>query len=388
MTKPLRIGIVAGETSGDLLGAELIIAIRRRYPDAIFEGIGGPRMVAAGCIAHFPAEKLAVMGFVEVLRHLRELLGIRSHLYRYFTATPPDIFIGIDAPDFNLPLERRLKEAGIAAMHYVSPSVWAWRRGRLKKIGRSVDRMLTLFPFEAELYRQHNIPVSFVGHPLADQIPLQVDRHAARQPLGLPDDKRVIALLPGSRRSEMRFLGADFIRAARWLTAQRADLHFVVPLVNTTLRQMFETYLQEEGADLPITLLDGHSHEAMAAADAVLLASGTATLEALLLKRPMVVAYRLAPLTYWLAKRLLRVPWYSLPNNLAGRKLVEEITQDEVTGENLGRALLELLDKPAGDEQRKIYDEIHRQLRRDASERAADAVLEQIGVDVRGVVTP
>lgn len=388
MTRPLRIGIVAGEASGDLLGAELIIALRRRYPDAVFEGIGGPRMVAAGCIAIFHAEQLAVMGFVEVLRHLRELLAIRAHLYRYFTANPPDLFIGIDAPDFNLPLERRLKAASIPAMHYVSPSVWAWRRGRLKKIGRSVDRMLTLFPFEAELYRQHDIPVTFVGHPLADQIPLEPDHATARQQLGLPGDRRVIALLPGSRRSEMRFLAADFIRAAQWLCQQRDDLHFVVPLVNTTLRQMFEAALEEADAALPITLLDGHSHEAMAAADAVLLASGTATLEALLLKRPMVVAYRLAPLTYWLAKRLLRVPWYSLPNNLAGRQLVEEITQDEVTGENLGHALLKLLDKPAGEEQRRIYEAIHRQLRRDASERAADAVLEQIGIDIQGIMTP
>jgi lipid-A-disaccharide synthase len=387
MTRPIRIGIVAGETSGDLLGAGLINAIRRRYPDAVFEGIAGPKMIAAGCSAIYPAEKLAVMGFVEVLRHLRELLAIRAHLFNHFTANPPDLYIGIDAPDFNLALERRLKEAGISAMHYVSPSVWAWRRGRLKKIGHSVDRMLTLFPFEAELYRQHNIPVTFVGHPLADQIPLEIDRQAVRQQLGLPDGKRVIALLPGSRRSEMRFLGADFIRAAHWLSRQHSDLHFVVPLVNTALRQMFEAFLREEGSDLPITLLDGHSHEAMAAADAVLLASGTATLEALLLKRPMVVAYRLAPVTYWLAKRLLRVPWYSLPNNLAGRKLVEEITQDEVTGENLGRALLELLDRPAGEEQRRIYDEIHQQLRRDASERAADAVLAQIGIDVKGSIT-
>lgn len=386
MTRPLRIGIVAGEASGDLLGADLIIALRRRYPDAIFEGIGGPRMVAAGCTSIFPADKLAVMGIVEVLRHLRELLAIRAHLYHHFTRSPPDLFIGVDAPDFNLPLERRLKQAGISTMHYVSPSVWAWRRSRLKKIGRSVDHMLTLFPFEAELYRQHAIPVTFVGHPLADQIPLQVDRVAMQQQLGLPADKKIIALLPGSRRSEMRFLGADFIAAARWCLQQRSDLHFVVPLVNATLRQMFQGYLHEAGEGLPITLLDGHSHEAMAAADAVLLASGTAALEALLLKRPMVVAYRLAPLTYWLAKRLLRVPWYSLPNNLAGRKVVEEITQEAVSGENLARALLELLDKPAGEEQRFIYDEIHRQLRRDASERAADAVLRQIGVDIRGVV--
>jgi len=266
-------------------------------------------------------------------------------------------------------------------MHYVSPSVWAWRRERLKKIGRSIDHMLTLFPFEAELYRQHGIAVSFVGHPLADQIPLEIDQAEVRQQLGLPTDKRVIALLPGSRQSEMNYLGADFIRAARWCLAQHDDLHFVVPLVNQSLRAMFESYLAEEGGDLPITLLDGHSHEAMAAADAVLLASGTATLEALLLKKPMVVAYRLSPLTYWLAKRRLRVPYYSLPNNLAGRKVVEEITQDDVTGENLGRALLDLLDKPAGEEQRRIYDEIHKTLRRDASERAADALLEQICAD-------
>lgn len=382
--RPLRIGIVAGEASGDLLGEGLIAALRRRYPDAHFEGIAGPRMIAAGCHAIFPAEKLAVMGLVEVLRHLRELLAIRARLVRHFIDTPPDIFIGIDAPDFNLGLERRLKEAGITTLHYVSPSVWAWRRGRLKKIGRSVDRMLTLFPFEAELYRQHAIPVTFVGHPLADQIPLEVDQRAARESLQLPAGRQVIALLPGSRRSEMRFLGHDFIRAAHWCQQQRSDLHFVVPLVNATLRQMFESYLREEGGALPITLLDGHAHQAMAAADAVLLASGTATLEALLLKRPMVVAYRLAPLTYWLARRLLSVPWYSLPNNLAGRKLVEEITQHEVTGENLGRAILGLLGQPAGEEQRGIYDTIHRQLRRDASERAADAVLAQIGAELRG----
>ena len=380
ISQPLRIGIVAGEASGDLLAAGLIEAIRARHPDAQFEGVAGPRMVEAGCQALFPLEKLSVMGLVEVLRHLPELLGIRRQLQVHYLTNPPDLFIGVDAPDFNLALERQLKQHGIPTVHYVSPSVWAWRQYRVKKIARSVDLMLTLFPFEADFYRQHQVPVAFVGHPLADQIPEQVDRQAVRARLGLPVQARVIALLPGSRRSELRYLAQPFIEAAKWCCRQHGDLHFVVPLATPATRAIFEAALAEYGADLPLTVLDGQSHSAMAAADAILLASGTATLEALLYKRPMVVAYRLAPLTYWLARRLLKTPYYSLPNQLLGRPCVAEITQHEVNGERLGRELLDVL--KAGEDQQQIqaFGEVAKTLRRGASQRVADAVLDLLAV--------
>ena len=375
----LRIGIVAGEASGDLLGAGLIRAIRQRYPHTEFVGIAGPQMQAAGCEALFPAEKLAVMGFTGVLARLPELLSIRRSLKAHFLNEPPDLFIGVDAPDFNLPLERMLREAGITTAHYVSPSVWAWRRSRLPKIARSVDLMLTLFPHEAEFYRQHQVPVQFVGHPLADMIPAQVDSQAYRRELGLAEAGTLVALLPGSRRSELKYLARPFIETALWCLRQRSELRFVVPFASQATRAMFEQALAECGQDLPIDLVDGHSREVMGAADVVLLASGTATLEALLLKRPMVVAYRMSAFNYWLARRLLTVKHYSLPNNLTEQPLVREFTQDEVTAENLGGEVLALLeDKSRAQAMRAAFEQVHQVLRRDASSEAARALLQLI----------
>ncbi len=376
----MRIGIVAGEASGDLLGAGLISAIRQRYPDAVFEGIAGPQMMAVGATSLFPMERLSVMGFSEVFGRLRELLGIRRQLAKHFIANPPDVFIGIDAPDFTLGLERRLHKAGIKTVHYVSPSVWAWRQRRVKKIVKSTDLMLTLFPFEAEFYREHRMPVRFVGHPLADLIPLQPDQVDARRELGLPARGEVLALLPGSRSTELKHLAATFIDTARWLKLQRPDLHVVVPLANAARRAQFQSILAEALEPPPLMLVDGRAREVMTAADVVLLASGTASLEAMLLKRPMVVAYRMAPFSYWLAKRLLKVKSVSLPNLLADDILVPELLQDEATPEQLGYAVLYYLKNPQSAAEVMVhFNEIHHELRQDASQQAARAVLELIG---------
>ncbi|HWS04069.1 MAG TPA: lipid-A-disaccharide synthase, partial [Gammaproteobacteria bacterium] len=330
-SKPLRVGIIAGEMSGDLLGAGLIRALRERHPDAIIEGIGGAQMMAAGCRSLFPMEELSVMGLFEVLAHLPRLLRIRRSVIKHFLADPPDVFVGIDAPDFNLGVERRLKVAGIPTVHYVSPSVWAWRKGRIKTIARSVDHMLTLFPFEMAVYQEHHVPVSCVGHPLADLIPDHVDAVAARADLHLPVGVPLVALLPGSRAGEVARLADIFIATVHWCAHHRPGVHFVVPLANAITRDIFVGALRRHMGDLPVHLIDGQARQAMAASDAVLLASGTATLEALLLKRPMVVAYRLARLTYWLARWLVHLPYFSLPNLLAERALVPEFLQDEVT---------------------------------------------------------
>lgn len=376
----MRIGIVAGEASGDLLGAGLISAIRQRYPDAIFEGIAGPQMIEAGAKPLFPMERLSVMGIVEVVGRLRELLGIRRQLAKYFIANPPDVFIGIDAPDFTLGLERRLHKAGIKTVHYVSPSVWAWRQRRVKKIVKSTDLMLTLFPFEARFYRQHHMPVQFVGHPLADIIPMQPDQARARQGLGLPVEGEVLALLPGSRSTELKFLAETFIDTARWLELQRPGLRIVVPLANAGRRRQFQAILDEAPEPPALTLVDGRAREVMTAANVVLLASGTASLEAMLLKRPMVVAYRMAPLTYWLAKRLLKVTSVSLPNLLADEILVPELLQDQASPDQLGHAVLFYFENPqTTDEVMTQFSEIHHELRQNASQQAARAVLELIG---------
>ncbi len=375
----MRIAIVAGEASGDLLAAGLIRAVRARHPEARFEGVAGPAMVEAGCEALFDAERLAVMGLVEVLGRYRELSAMRRRLARRFIDDPPDLFIGVDAPDFNLGLERRLKEAGIPTVHYVSPSVWAWRQYRVRKIARSVDRMLTLFPFEADFYRDHGVPVTFVGHPLADMIPLQSDRAAARRALGLAEEGRLVALLPGSRVSEVEAIGATMVEAAARLRRDHPDLHFAAPLVNEATRRIFEEQVAAHaGLAGAFGIVEGRAREVMAAADVVMVASGTATLEAMLLKRPMVVAYRLAPLTYWLARRLVKTPYVSLPNLLAGRKVVEELIQEQATPGRLAAEVERLLDAGHREEIVALFDEIHRQLRRGASERAADAVLELI----------
>ncbi|MFH6601322.1 lipid-A-disaccharide synthase [Ectopseudomonas khazarica] len=375
MTRPLRVALVAGEASGDILGAGLMQAIKLRHPDVEFIGVGGARMEAEGLTSYFPMERLAVMGLVEVLGRLFELLGRRRQLARDLIAAQPDVFIGIDAPDFNLGLELKLRRAGIRTVHYVSPSVWAWRQKRVFKIREACDLMLTLFPFEAQFYDAHQVPVRFVGHPLADAIPQHADRAAARDALDLPHDEAVVALMPGSRGGEVARLGELFLDAAIRLRALRPGIRFLLPCATPERREQLEQMLA--GRDLPLTLLDGRSHEVLAACDAVLIASGTATLEALLYKRPMVVAYRVAPMTYRILKRLVRSPYISLPNLLAERLLVPELIQDAATAEALAQTVAPLID--GGQVQTEGFDVIHRALRRDASVSAADAVLKLAG---------
>ncbi|CAN2979439.1 MULTISPECIES: lipid-A-disaccharide synthase [Pseudomonas] len=370
----LRIALVAGEASGDILGAGLMRALKAQHPAVEFIGVGGPLMQAEGLTSYFPMERLSVMGLVEVLGRLRELLARRKLLIKTLIEEKPDVFIGIDAPDFTLNIELKLRQAGIKTVHYVSPSVWAWRQKRVLKIREGCDLMLTLLPFEARFYEEKGVPVRFVGHTLADAIPLQADRAAARAELGLPDGP-LVALMPGSRGGEVGRLGALFFDAAERLQAQKPGIRFVLPCASPQRRAQIETLL--EGRNLPLTLLDGQSHLALAACDAVLIASGTATLEALLYKRPMVVAYRLAPLTFWILKRMVKSPYISLPNLLAQRLLVPELLQDDATPEALAETLLPLID--GGEEQTRGFDDIHRTLRRDASNQAADAVLTLIG---------
>ncbi|AIB40892.1 lipid-A-disaccharide synthase [Pseudomonas fluorescens] len=370
----LRIALVAGEASGDILGAGLMRALKAQHPAVEFIGVGGPLMQAEGLTSYFPMERLSVMGLVEVLGRLRELLARRKLLIKTLIEEKPDVFIGIDAPDFTLNIELKLRQAGIKTVHYVSPSVWAWRQKRVLKIREGCDLMLTLLPFEARFYEEKGVPVRFVGHTLADAIPLQADRAAARAELGLRDGP-LVALMPGSRGGEVGRLGALFFDAAERLQAQKPGIRFVLPCASPQRRAQIETLL--EGRSLPLTLLDGQSHLALAACDAVLIASGTATLEALLYKRPMVVAYRLAPLTFWILKRMVKSPYISLPNLLAQRLLVPELLQDDATPDALAQTLLPLID--GGEEQTRGFDDIHRTLRRDASNQAADAVLTLIG---------
>ncbi|WP_339510705.1 lipid-A-disaccharide synthase [Pseudomonas sp. RL_15y_Pfl2_60] len=371
----IRVALVAGEASGDILGAGLIQALKQRHGDVEVIGVGGPLMEAEGLQSIFPMERLSVMGLVEVLGRLPELLKRRRHLLRDLIAAKPDVFIGIDAPDFNLDLELKLRRAGIKTVHYVSPSVWAWRQKRVLKIREACDLMLTLFPFEAKFYDEYQVPVRFVGHPLADAIPLQADRTAAREALDLPLEGPVVALMPGSRGGEVSRLGAVFFDAAERLRNLRPGIQFVLPCANAQRREQIEQMLASR--DLPLKLLDGKSHLALAACDAVLIASGTATLEALLYKRPMIVAYRVAPLTFKILSRMVKSPYISLPNLLAERLLVPELIQDAATPEALAQLLAPLVD--GGDEQTLGFDQIHRTLRCDASAQAADAVLELIG---------
>ncbi|MGR2706683.1 lipid-A-disaccharide synthase [Pseudomonas sp. IB20] len=370
----LRIALVAGEASGDILGAGLMRALKAQHPAVEFIGVGGPLMQAEGLTSYFPMERLSVMGLVEVLGRLRELLARRKLLIQTLIEEKPDVFIGIDAPDFTLNIELKLRQAGIKTVHYVSPSVWAWRQKRVLKIREGCDLMLTLLPFEAKFYEEKGVPVRFVGHTLADTIPLQADRAAARAELGLADGP-LVALMPGSRGGEVGRLGALFFDAAERLQTLKPGIRFVLPCASPQRRAQIETLL--EARNLPVTLLEGQSHLALAACDAVLIASGTATLEALLYKRPMVVAYRLAPLTFWILKRMVKSPYISLPNLLAQRLLVPELLQDDATPEALAQTLLPLID--GGEEQTRGFDDIHRTLRRDASNQAADAVLTLIG---------
>lgn len=373
-----RFVLVAGEASGDLLGANLIVALRERYPDARFAGIGGPRMASAGMEIWHPAEKLSVMGLVEVLVHLPALLWIRRAVYKRALQQRPAVFIGIDAPDFNLGLERKLKRAGIRTVHYVSPAVWAWRDKRAAQIGRSADRVLCLFPMEPAIYAQYGVQARFVGHPLADTFAMEPDQAAARRQLGLPEDVPVLAVLPGSRLGEIRRLGADFLAAAALLKQQIPRLHVIAPMANTQCHAAFARLAADSRLPIPDSrLILGNAHQAMIAADAVLLASGTAALESMLAKRPMVVAYRLAPLTYRLIKGLglLRTNVYALPNILAGKALVPELMQAACTPAALAAALLPFLRTRAApvamlDEFRRL----HTTLRASVTDGAANAI--------------
>jgi lipid-A-disaccharide synthase len=372
-----RIALVAGEASGDLLGSHLIESLQRGLPAARFYGIGGPKMEAVGFEPWYPAESLAVRGYVEVLRQLPSILRIRSDLRRRLIADPPDLFIGVDAPDFNLGLERALMARGITTVHYVSPSLWAWRRERIHKMKHACAKVLCLFPFEPELYAAAGIPASYVGHPLADMLPDRPDRAAAREQFRLPAGRSVIALLPGSRQSELKHMADLFVQTAKLIHRQLKSAQFLVPLLSRETRRQFEDALyRNQAEELPLTILFGHAHLAMTAADGVLLASGTAALEAALLKRPMVVTYKMPRLSYAIGRPKVHLPYVSLPNVLAGRFVVPEILQDEATPEVLAQALVNQIgDKEVRLRQERVFQGIHDRLRQSTGERAVDALL-------------
>lgn len=374
--RPRRFALVAGEASGDLLGAGLVRELKRRYPGAEFAGIAGPRMQAEGMQAWHQSSELAVMGLAEVLRHLPRLLRLRSNLRKRLLAWRPDVFIGIDAPDFNLGLERKLKQAGIPTVHYVSPSVWAWREGRAAKIGRSADRVLCLFPMEPPIYERHGVDARFVGHPLASAFEAQPDKRAARERLGLPPEDPVLAVLPGSRQGEIARLWPTFIDAARLVTLQLPKLAVAVPAADAACRTAIEAGLARSQL-ANVALFDGQAHDVMVAADVVLLASGTAALEAMLAKRPMVVGYRISPLTYRLVMGLgmMRTSRYSLPNVLANEPIVPELMQHDCTLENLAEAVMGWFrDADAREALVPRFEHIHAKLRGDADGAAAEAV--------------
>ncbi|WP_303853158.1 lipid-A-disaccharide synthase [Salinicola salarius] len=372
----MRVYLVAGELSGDILGAGLMQALKRRHPQIAFRGIGGPRMQAQGLESLYPLETLSVMGLVEVLKHLPGLIKVRRHLKRDALAWRPDIMVGIDAPDFNIGLERQLHDQGIRTAHYVSPSVWAWRQGRVKKIARAVDGMLTFLPFEADFYADHHVPVAYVGHPLADELPLVNDRASARQALGLALDVPTLAVLPGSRGNEIRFQGEIFLRTAAALRERLGALQVAIPAASPERRQELDSLLERFPELAASTVVvEGRSREVMTASDAVLLTSGTAALETMLCHRPMVVAYRMAPATYWLARRMVKTRWISLPNLIAQETLVPELIQDAVTAEALVDTLLPWFeDEQARSALEQRFAALHAELQRGASERAATAV--------------
>lgn len=376
-----RIAIIAGEASGDLLAARLILALKELKSDLVFEGIAGPEMQAAGCVSLFPMEKLSVMGLVEVLKDLPALLSIRKQLKKRWTATPPDLFIGVDAPDFNLPLAAKLHAEGIPTVHYVSPSIWAWREKRVKKIQGNIDLMLTLFPFEVDFYKKHQVAAQFVGHPLADEVQFNASASDARQQLGLDLTKPMLGVLPGSRTKEVQALGAVFLQTAQELKAKHPDLQIVVPIIRADLKAQLQAIQQQVAADLPVTYLEGQSRLLMQAANYLLMASGTAVLEGMLAGRLMVAAYRVSPLTWWLIHtfKLAKVKYVTLPNNLAGEELVPELLQDRATVPELVAAIASLMALPA---ERRTYvlqrfEGLHTQLHCDASANAAKAIIER-----------
>ncbi|MBK7462604.1 MAG: lipid-A-disaccharide synthase [Betaproteobacteria bacterium] len=379
MGSPVRIAMVAGEASGDLLASHLMAALKAKLPDAVFYGIGGPKMQALGFDAWWPMEKLAVMGYVDALKHYREISGIRRQLKKRLLDIRPDIFIGVDAPDFNLRLETDLKSAGVKTIHYVSPSIWAWRGGRIKKIARAVDRVLALFPMEPPLYEKERIPVTYVGHPLADIIPLVTNMRAVREKLSMPKEVPIFAMLPGSRKGELEMMADTFVQTAKIIRERfLPNALFIVPLTTRETRLQFEMAIyQQQAGDVPFRLLFGHAQDALGAADVSLVASGTATLEAALIKRPMVITYKIAKLSYWIMKRMAYQAFVGLPNILAGRSVVPEILQDEATPENLAEALVKLYeDKENAEAVAEAFTEIHLQLRQNTAEKAANAVIE------------
>ncbi len=373
----LKIGIVAGEPSGDQLAAPLLAELRQYFPGCEIEGIGGPLMQAQGCSSLYPMERLSVMGLVEVLGRYRELRHMRSELSRHFLENPPDVFIGVDAPDFNLGLEKQLRSAGIKTVHYVSPSVWAWKKWRLRLIKKSVDLMLTLFPFEEAYYRQHDIAVCTVGHTLADDIPLESDQQPARQQLSIPPEAVVLGLLPGSRNSEWQTIGPEFFKCINWLVEKLPSLHVVVPLVNDRAARILKPMAQMYAPDANIVFTEGLSRVVMQAADSVLLASGTAALEAMLIKRPMVIAYKMHPLSYHIIHFMTRkLRWYSLPNLLADKQLVPELIQDQVRVDVIGPLVLQqLTSQQMSDTVNAEFQRLHLSLQRNASQQAAKAII-------------
>ena len=377
MGKVLRVGMVAGEASGDQLGAHLIAALKERGRPMTFAGIGGPKMAAQGFDSRFPMDTLSVRGYAEALKHYREIMSIRRRLLKGMLAEPPDLFIGVDSSDFNLGLERRLKDAGVPIVHYVSPAVWAWRGWRVRRVARSASHVLLMFPFEAPLYEKAGIPATYVGHPLADVIPIDPKKAEARAQLKLPPGKLIVALLPGSRRSELHYMAAAFVLAAHRFRQDVPDVHFICPMVTRDTRDMFERAVHEnQRTDLPLTLMFGHSHEALAAADLALVASGTATLEAALFKTPMVIAYRQSPISWALMRTMVYLPYVGMPNILAGERLVPELLQDQANPAALAGALLALLRDPSA-QRRQVerFYEFHHLLRQNTAEKAADAVL-------------
>ncbi len=375
----MRLAMVAGEASGDLLAGLLLAGMKSHWPDLVASGIGGPQMAAQGFAAWWPSDKLAVRGYVEVLRHYRQIAGIRRQLSTRLLRERPQAFIGVDAPDFNLDLEARLKAAGIKAIHFICPSIWAWRGERIHKIARSVDHVLCLFPFEPALLAQHGIAATYVGHPLADAIPIETPRTAARAALGLPDSDAVVALLPGSRRSEIHYIAPLFLQAATLLYQQRPELRFILPLA-PGLRAMLESMRARHAPATPITMLEGRSHEVLAACDVTLIASGTATLEAALFKRPMVIAYRMNPLTWQMMRRMRYQAWVGLPNILCREFVVPERIQGDAQPARLAADVLAWLDAPArAAALTQRFTELHHLLRRDTARTASDAIAQVLG---------
>ena len=374
----MRIALVAGEVSGDILGSRLITALKKHYPDASFEGIAGAEMQQAGCKSLYPMELLSIMGYLEVLPRLFKLIKTRKALISRWKKNPPDLFIGIDAPDFTLKIEKELHHAGIIAVHYVSPSVWAWKAGRVKKMQGNLDLMLTLFPFEVDFYKQHNVPAVFVGHPLADEIPLEADPQSARKKLGLDESAFILGVLPGSREGEVQRLAPDFLKGIKNLYKNHPDWKFIVPMVNNKLEASFNNLKKQFAPEVPITYINGQSRTVMQASNQILMASGTAVLEGMLVGRPMVAAYRVAPLTARIIRgfKLIKSKYYTLPNNLADDYLVPELIQEEVTEVNIVQEV-EKQFKQSPQEQEKVlkrFKEIHLQLKQNASQRAAQAL--------------